>query len=63
MSRSFSQRMSGIVMTAVIFAGVVSLALLGDYAYFGQTKATIDTASGWFAVIFCGSAGGMLAAL
>ena len=60
MSRSFSQRTSGIVMTAVIFAGIVSLALLGDYAYFGQTKATIDVASGWFAVVVCGSIGGLL---
>ena len=60
MSRSFSTRTSGIVMTAVISAGIVSLALLGDYTYFGQTKATVDPASGWIAVIVCGTAGGLL---
>lgn len=59
MSRSFSQRTSGIVMTAVIVAGIVSLALLGDYAYFGHTQATVDLASGWLAVVLCGTIGGV----
>lgn len=63
MSRSFSQRTSGIVITAVIFAGIVSLALLGDYAYFGHTDATVDLASGWLAVVLCGSAGGLVGGL
>jgi len=47
-------------MTAVISAGIVSLALLGDYAYFGQTNATVNAASGWLAVVVCGSFGGLL---
>jgi H+/Cl- antiporter ClcA len=60
MSRSFSQRTSGIVITAVIVAGIVALALLGDYTYFGQTHATLDLASSWLAVLLCGSAGGLI---
>jgi H+/Cl- antiporter ClcA len=60
MSRSFSQRTSGIVMTAVIVAGIISLALLGDYTYFGQTHATLDLGSGWLAVVLCGCVGGLL---
>ncbi|HVO89160.1 MAG TPA: chloride channel protein [Casimicrobiaceae bacterium] len=60
MSRSFSQRTSGIVMTAVIVAGIVSLALLGDYAYFGHTRASVDLASGWLAVLLCGAVGGLV---
>ena len=59
MSRSFSQRTSGIVITAVVVAGIVSLALLGNYAYFGQTDATLEWSTGWLAVIVCGSAGGI----
>jgi H+/Cl- antiporter ClcA len=59
MSRSFWQRTSGIIITAVIFAGIVSLVLLGDYAYFGHTRATVDIASGWIAVILCGASGGV----
>ncbi|HEX3097930.1 MAG TPA: chloride channel protein [Usitatibacter sp.] len=60
MSRSFSQRTSGIVITAVIVAGIVSYSLLGNYAYFGQTAETLDLASGWSAVVLCGTVGGLL---
>jgi H+/Cl- antiporter ClcA len=63
LSRSFSQRTSGIVVTAVIFAGIVSLALLGDYAYFGHTGVTVDLASGWLAVVVCGCGGGLAGGL
>ncbi|MGE5171508.1 MAG: chloride channel protein [Rudaea sp.] len=60
MSRSFSQRTSGIVMTAVIFAGIVSLVLLGDYAYFGHTRVTIGLHAGVPAVLLCGGVGGLV---
>jgi len=63
MSRSFSQRTSGIVITAVVCAGIVSLALLGDYAYFGHTRATLDLRTGWPAVVACGALGGLLGGL
>ncbi|WP_432258387.1 chloride channel protein [Cupriavidus sp. TMH.W2] len=35
LSRSFEQRTSGVLITAIIFAGIVSLALQGNYVYFG----------------------------
>ncbi|HJU22173.1 MAG TPA: chloride channel protein [Casimicrobiaceae bacterium] len=60
MSRSFSQRTSGIVLTAVIVAGIVSLAILGDYAYFGHTRAVLDVSSAWLAVLVCGAGGGLV---
>jgi len=60
MSRSFSQRTSGIVITAVIVAGIVSLSLLGNYTYLGQTHATLGFADGWSAVVLCGAVGGLL---
>lgn len=60
MSRSFSQRTSGIVITAVICAGIVSLALLGNYAYFGHTNATLEFRNGWIAVVGCGLVGGIV---
>jgi H+/Cl- antiporter ClcA len=58
MARSFSQRTSGRVITAVIFAGIVSLALLGDYTYFGHTNATVPLRDALPAVIACGLVGG-----
>jgi len=36
LSRSFEERASGTTLTAVILAGVVAIALIGDYTYFGQ---------------------------
>lgn len=35
LTRSFEQRTSGVLITAIIFAGVVSLGLQGNYTYFG----------------------------
>lgn len=35
LTRGFEQRTSGVLITAIIFAGVVSLALQGNYTYFG----------------------------
>ncbi len=36
LSKSFEERASGATLTAVILAGVVAIALVGDYTYFGQ---------------------------
>ena len=60
MSRSFEQRTSGLVLTAVIVAGVASLALLGNYTYFGETAAFLHSAKDWAAVPLCGILGGVL---
>jgi H+/Cl- antiporter ClcA len=35
LSRSFEQRASGVVITAIVFAGIVALSLNGNYTYFG----------------------------
>ncbi|MEX3842245.1 chloride channel protein [Paraburkholderia sp. BR10882] len=35
LTRSFEAKTSGVIITAIIFAGVVSLALQGNYVYFG----------------------------
>jgi H+/Cl- antiporter ClcA len=36
LSKSFEERASGVTLTAVVLAGVVAIALTGDYSYFGQ---------------------------
>lgn len=36
LSRSFEERSSGTTLTAVLFAGVVAIAMVGNYTYFGQ---------------------------
>jgi H+/Cl- antiporter ClcA len=40
LSRSFEERASGTTLTTVIVAGVVAIAILGDYTYFGQPQVT-----------------------
>lgn len=60
MSRSLEQRTSGTILTAVIIAGILSLALLGDYTYFGYTSASLPLDHAWIAVLVCGAGGGLL---
>ena len=52
LSHSFEARTSGTVLTAVIVAGVTTLALAGNYTYFGHTSAVLDFGPGWIAVVF-----------
>jgi H+/Cl- antiporter ClcA len=59
MSRSFEQRTSGLVLTAVIVAGIASLGLLGNYTYFGQTSAVLHGVRDWAAIPLCGVLGGV----
>jgi len=58
MSRSFEQRTNGLVLYAVIIAGLVSLGIVGNYSYFGTTSETATTALDWILVVACGLAGG-----
>jgi len=59
LSRSFEHRTSGVVLTAVIIAGIATLALMGNYTYFGVTSAVLPIGSGWLAVLLCAIAGGL----
>jgi H+/Cl- antiporter ClcA len=67
MSGAFEHRISGILLTAVIISGVVSLGILGNYAYFGQFNIALPLGQAWWAVlatgIVCGLAGGLFARL
>lgn len=63
LSKSFAQRTNGIVITAVILSGVISLSIWGNYTYFGRaTLTTTDTHIGWM-VLVCGVTGGVLGGL
>ncbi len=47
-------------LIAVIFAGLMSLAVLGNYTYFGRTPATVGWPDGLWPVLLCGAIGGLL---
>lgn len=60
LSRSFESKTSGTVLTAVIVAGIASMAVLGNYSYFGHTQATLTLGEAWRPVLVCGIGGGLL---
>jgi H+/Cl- antiporter ClcA len=63
MSRAFEARTSGLIISAVIAAGLTSLALVGNYAYFGSSAAVLQNGVDWLAVPLCGVAGGLAGGL
>lgn len=60
MSRSFDERANGLIIGTIIAGGIVSVAILGNYTYFGVSAATLGGAIGWCAVPVCGVIGGLL---
>ncbi len=63
LSRSFEAKASGLVIGCIIAAGVTSLAILGDYTYFGSTAATMPLGRVWLVVPVMAVAGGLLGGL
>ncbi len=59
MSRSFESRTNGLVLYAVIIAGLVSLGLVGNYTYFGTTSVAVTSSFDWAMVAVCGVVGGL----
>jgi H+/Cl- antiporter ClcA len=59
LSHAFEARTSGTVLTGVILAGITTVALEGNYTYFGHASAELDFGIGWTAVILCSVAGGL----
>jgi H+/Cl- antiporter ClcA len=64
---TFEHRFSGLLLTAVIVGGVVSLGVMGNYSYFGHVSASLPLGHAWLAVlltgVICGLLGGLFARL
>lgn len=63
MSRSFEVRASGLVIGTIIAAGLTSLAVMGNYTYFGSSSAVMPFGFDWLAVVVCGVVGGLFGGL
>src|SRR5690242_11189680 len=63
MSRAFETRTSSLIITAVIAAGLTSLALMGNYTYFGTTDLALRNGTDWLAIPVCGVVGGLAGGL
>ncbi len=59
MSRAFETRTSSLIIGAVIAAGLTSLALMGNYTYFGTSSTGLHNGFDWIAIPVCGVAGGL----
>jgi H+/Cl- antiporter ClcA len=67
LSRSFEERASGTVLTAVVLAGVIAIGLSGNYTYFGEPRlyanASIVSAKLLLVALGAGLAGGLFSRL
>lgn len=63
MGRAFEQRNAGLVLIAVILAGLAALGLVGNYDYFGSNASMLVVTIDWIAVVICGVVGGLVGAL
>jgi H+/Cl- antiporter ClcA len=60
---AFEHRFSGALLTAVMIGGVISLGLVGDYAYFGKMATSLPLGESWLAVLITGVVGGLAGGL
>ncbi|MCF4128758.1 chloride channel protein [Methylobacterium sp. SyP6R] len=58
LSRSYEAKTSSLILGAIIAAGLTSLAIVGNYTYFGTTGDTLPLAA-WAVVPLCGILGGL----
>jgi H+/Cl- antiporter ClcA len=64
LSRSFEERSSGTMLTAVLIAGILALSILGEYSYFGESHATLPLdLTGVGVILVCGLLGGAMGGL
>ncbi len=63
LARSFEERTTGTLLTAVVLAGIVSIGTLGNYTYFGVYSAHLPDWPSWWAVPLCGIVGGLTGGL
>ncbi|HVJ51534.1 MAG TPA: chloride channel protein [Aliidongia sp.] len=63
LSRTYEARTNFLVLSTVILAGLASLAIVGNYSYFGVTDAMLGGPADWLAVAACGIGGGALGGL
>jgi H+/Cl- antiporter ClcA len=63
MNRAYEQRTSGLVLTAVILAGLTAVAVHGQYHYFGQVSASLPLADYAGAILITGVVGGIFGGL
>lgn len=62
MSRAYEQRISSLVLIAVVLAGIASLSVFGYQTYFGVSTAALGPARDWIVVVVAGGLCGAIGA-
>jgi len=60
MGRTLEERISSLVLTAIIFSGITAYAILNSYIYFEDASLVMPLGQSWLAVPLCGISGGFL---
>ena len=60
MGRALEEKISSLVLTAIIFSGVTAYALLNNYIFFNDKSFIMPWGESWLAIPLCGIAGGFL---
>lgn len=63
MGRALEEKISSLVLTAIVFSGVTAYALLNNYIFFNDKSFVMPWGQSWFAIPLCGIAGGLLGSL
>lgn len=59
LGRAYEARTGGLIVAAIVAAGLTALAITGNYTYFGTTDAALPFGPGWIAVPVIGVLGGL----
>lgn len=63
MGRALEEKISSLVLTAIVFSGVTAYALLNNYIFFNDKSFVMPWGINWLAIPICGIAGGFLGGL
>ncbi|OUR90125.1 chloride channel protein [Cycloclasticus sp. 44_32_T64] len=63
MGRSLEEKTSGLILTAVIFAGATALIIHGQYVFFDNRSTAFPWGKAWFIIPICGVATGLMGGL
>ncbi len=60
MGRAMEEKISSLVLTAIVFSGVTAYAILNNYIFFNDKSFIMPWGQSWVAIPLCGIAGGFL---
>ncbi len=63
MGRALEEKISSLVLTAIVFSGVTAYALLNNYIFFNDKSFIMPWGESWLAVPLCGIIGGFFGSL